>query len=95
MAECQHLNLYPDMKLQLKMAKCGHFLMHGYWECMDCDEWIFIECEDEWDGREGVKSKDGKYQYQRINEKNKIVNIAFQPRNGENKKIFTKSEKSY
>lgn len=75
MSECKHLNLYPDMNLQIKMGGCGHFLMHGYWECTDCKEWIFIECEDEWDGREGTKSKDGKYQYQRIDGKNKIVNI--------------------
>lgn len=75
MKECKHLNLYPDMSLQLKMARCGHFLVHGYWQCTDCDEWIFIECKDEWDGREGVKSKDGKYQYQRIKGKNKIVNL--------------------
>ena len=73
---CEHFNLYPDMNLQLKMARCGHFLMHGYWQCTDCDEWIFIECEDEWDGSEGVKSKDGKYQYQRIDGKNRIINIS-------------------
>lgn len=56
-------------------AGCGHFLMHGSWQCTDCDKWIFIKCEDEWNGLEGVKSKDGKYQYQVIDGKNKIVNI--------------------
>lgn len=73
--KCKHLRLYPDMRLQMKMAGCMHFLMHGFWECQDCNEWIFIELEDEWDGREGVKSKDGKHQYQVIAGKNKIVNI--------------------
>ncbi len=74
--DCEHLRkLYPSMNLQLKMARCGHFLIHGYWECLDCNEWIFIECEDEWDGREGVKSKDGKYQYQRIDGINKIIKL--------------------
>ncbi len=72
---CQHSNLYPSMALQFKMFRCGHYLIHGDWECLDCKEWIFIECEDEWDGREGTKSKDGKYQFQVIDRKNKIVNI--------------------
>ncbi len=72
MADCEHLNLYPSMELQFKMGRCGHFLIHGDWECTDCGKWIFIECEDEWDGREGTKSKDGKYVYRRIDGKNKI-----------------------
>ena len=73
--KCEHLDLYPSMDLQMKIMGCGHFLMHGNWECLDCGEWIVIECEDEWDGREGVKSKDGKYEFRRIDGKNKIVNI--------------------
>ena len=73
--QCKHLNLYPSMDLQMKMCSCMHFLLHGHWECQDCKEWVFIECEDEWDGREGKKSKDGKYEYRRINGKNKVINI--------------------
>lgn len=61
------------MALQMKMAKCGHFLIQGHWECGDCKKWIFIECDDEWNGTEGTISKDGKYKYKRINGKNKIV----------------------
>ena len=75
MSNCEHLNLYPDMRLQLKMADCGHYLIHGHWECQDCKEWIFLECEDEWDGREGNKTKDGQYQYQVIDGKNKMVKL--------------------
>ena len=75
MTECKHENLYPDMNLQMKMGNCGHFLIHGYWQCTDCDEWIMLEVEDEWDGREGTKTKDGQYQYQVVDGRNKIVRL--------------------
>lgn len=85
---CEHQNLYPDMNLQLKMARCGHFLMHGHWHCQDCGEWIFIECEDEWEGREGTKSKDRKYEYRR-------TNFSKRPgRPGENRIINIKAERA-
>lgn len=61
------------MALQMKMGGCGHFLIHGDWECTDCKEWIFIECSDEWQGTEGTVSKDGKYVYHRIKGRNKII----------------------
>ncbi|GAG73229.1 unnamed protein product, partial [marine sediment metagenome] len=62
-SDCVHDDLYPSMELQLKMARYGHFLMHGDWECLKCHKWIKIECEDERMGEEGTKSKDGKYEY--------------------------------
>ena len=68
------------MDLQLKMARCGHFLLQGDWKCQKCNKWIFIECENEWDGQEGVKSKDGKYQYQRINGENTVVRLLIKER---------------
>lgn len=80
MSECRHLNLYPDVNLQLKMAHCGHFLLHGQWECQGCGCWIMIECEDEWDGQEGVTSIDRQYQYQKINGRNKVVNRGLRER---------------
>ena len=76
MEKCLHENLYPDTKLQFKMMRCGHFLIHGYWECQDCKEWIFLEMEDEWEGRVGKKTKDGKYQFQEVTHKNKMVLVT-------------------
>ena len=75
-ANCIHDDLYPSMNLQLKMARCGHFLIHGNWECQKCGKWIAIECEDEWMGLEGTKSKDGKYEYRVIDGKNKIILVG-------------------
>jgi len=71
--KCKHENLYPDMRLQMKMMQCGHFLIHGHWECRDCHEWIMLEMEDEWEGREGRTTKDGKYQFQIVDGVNKMV----------------------
>ena len=76
MKRCKHYNLHPSMALQLKMMNCGHFLIHGHWECLDCKKWIFMECEDEWNGVENTKSKDGNYQYKKIDGKNKICFIG-------------------
>lgn len=45
------------------------------WKCQDCGEWIILEMEDEWDGREGSITKDGKYQFRIINSLNKMVEI--------------------
>ena len=75
MGNCEHANLYPSMPLQFKMMRCGHYLIQGDWECTDCNEWIRLEMEDEWDGGEGSKTKDGKYQYQRIKGENKMVKL--------------------
>lgn len=77
---CKHNNLYPSMKLQMKMMNCGHFLMNGYWECTDCGNWIFIECEEEWNGTEGVVSKDGKREHRRVDRKNKICFVCWRVR---------------
>lgn len=73
---CLHLNLYPSVPLQLKMMNCGHFLIQGDWECTDCGEWLVLECHDEYEGREGTKTKDGEYQYQRVNHKNKMIKLG-------------------
>ena len=74
--ECLHEDLYPDMSLQVKMGMCGHYLIHGYWECQKCGKWIFLECENEWDGRKGTKTKDGKYEFRIVDGKNKMVYIG-------------------
>lgn len=81
MKQCLHEHIYPSVPLQFKMMRCGHFLITGDWECTKCHKWLSLDCGDEWEGREGTKTIDGKYQCQVVDGKNKMVYTSSGERN--------------